>query len=204
MTGNLIPLSDEQAKLATKALEVLEGVGGFLREVLGDVPANLIGLLGGDWLRNRRAINLAEFAARTKERLKARGVQETRPASLSLAVPLLQAAADESRPEIQNLWARLMAAAMDPSRSSAVRQTYVETVKQMDPIDALVLEKLVDATNWAPNARDALAQMFKRSSDEIEVSFQHLTKLECIKMPGDSSHAVLTALGRELMRTVRD
>jgi hypothetical protein len=35
--GNLIPISDEQAKAAQEALKTLQGLGGFLKEILGTV-----------------------------------------------------------------------------------------------------------------------------------------------------------------------
>ncbi len=58
MGDELIPISDEQAKLLQEALKTLRSVGGYLREVLGTVPEDLVGLLGGDWLKVRRAENV--------------------------------------------------------------------------------------------------------------------------------------------------
>ena len=110
----LIPIGGEQAKLGQEALKVLRGLGSFLTKSLGSVPEDIVGYLGGDWLRVRRAENIAEMMQRAKGRLEARGVAETTPASLTIALPVLRGAADESRPVIQDLWARLLAAAMDP------------------------------------------------------------------------------------------
>jgi hypothetical protein len=50
---SLVPISDEQAKLGQKALEVLQGLGGFLREIFGTVPEDLVGYFGGDLLKVR-------------------------------------------------------------------------------------------------------------------------------------------------------
>jgi hypothetical protein len=51
--GSLVPISDEQAKAIQEALKTLQRTGGFLKETLGTVPQDLVGYLGGDWLRVR-------------------------------------------------------------------------------------------------------------------------------------------------------
>src|SRR6266852_1851280 len=112
MSGDLIPISDEQAKAVQAALKTLRGVGAFLEKALGSTPADLVGLLGGDWLRVRRAENTVRMLHRAEERLKARGIKDPEPASLTIALPIFRAAADESREQLQDLWARLLAAAM--------------------------------------------------------------------------------------------
>jgi hypothetical protein len=207
MPDELIPISDEQAKLGTKALEVLQDFGGFLRDVLGTVPEDLVGIFGGDWLRVQRAKNLAGMLAKARARFKAKGVTTSEPVvSLSFALPLFRAAADESRAELQDLYAKLLAAAADPSRSGAVRRSFIEIVRQMEPIDALVLRKLYDHSDWRPNARDAIAEMLKVPQDQIEVSFGNLMQLDCIMHRGgvNPANPVLAATGRELMRALRD
>jgi hypothetical protein len=50
-SGSLIPISDEQARAIQEALKTLQGFGGFLRETFGTVPEDLVGVLGGDWLK---------------------------------------------------------------------------------------------------------------------------------------------------------
>jgi hypothetical protein len=57
---SIIPISDEQAKAFKAALEVLSGIGGYLKDTLGTVPEDLVGILGGDWLRVRRREHRAD------------------------------------------------------------------------------------------------------------------------------------------------
>ena len=102
MSDSLIPISDEQAKAIQEALKTLRGFGGFLENTFGTVPQDLVGLLGGDWLKVRRAENLARILDKTKERLRARRVETSEAASLSITLPILIAAADESRDELQD------------------------------------------------------------------------------------------------------
>lgn len=50
--------AEETAKATGQALKVLEGLGSYLKDVFGTVPADLVGYFGGDWLKVRRAENL--------------------------------------------------------------------------------------------------------------------------------------------------
>src|SRR5580704_10526643 len=95
---------------------------------------------------------------RTRERLEHRGIADPEPPSLKNSIPILEAAADEENEELQDLWSRLLAAAMDPNRRDAMRQSFIQTVKQMDPMDALVLKAVRDNghTPWAPAAPDGI------------------------------------------------
>jgi len=77
-------------------MELVEKAGAYIGWVLGKAPADLAGVLGGDWLAQVRIRSLARYKERTEEILKARGVTDATPVSPSLAVPLLRAAADET------------------------------------------------------------------------------------------------------------
>jgi hypothetical protein len=138
MSDSLIPISDEQAKLGQEALKALRGLGGFFEQALGSVPEDLIGYLGGDWLRVRRGENIARMLRQAKARLEATETTDIKPATLTVALPILQGAADEDRDELVDLWARLLANAMDPTLCS-VRARFIDAVKQMDPPDAVLL-----------------------------------------------------------------
>lgn len=203
MTGDLIPISDEQAKLATKALDVLQGFGGFLRQVLGTVPEDLVGVLGGDWLKVRRAENLANMLKKAEERLEARDVVETKPANLTLALPLFEAASNEGREELQDLWACLLAAAVDPKRANDVRAQYVEVVKRMEPLDALVLQKMRERVDYDGAIREHFARAFEVNEDQVQVSFDHLSELGCVSQ-AVAGRPTTTALGKELLRVLSD
>jgi hypothetical protein len=98
--GSLIPITDEQAKALQEALKTLRGLGDFAQKALGSVPEDLVGLLGGDWLKVRRAENMVRMMREAKERLRARGVKDPEPASLRIALPIIRAAADEDRDEL--------------------------------------------------------------------------------------------------------
>jgi hypothetical protein len=201
--GALIPVSDEQAKAIQEALKALQGVGGFLREVVGTVPEDLVGYLGGDWLRVRRAENLAHMIEKMRERLKARKVEAGEPPSISIALPLLIAAADESRDELQDLWARLLAAATDPTRARSFRIQFIEAAKQMDPLDAVVLDAAGRVPLMSGQIRNDLAEKLNTTPDEIELSQENLARMRLLAtVPGSTYHT--TPFGREFLRAIAD
>ncbi len=179
---SLIPISDEQAKLGQELVKAVRDASGYFTDILGDIPKDLLGLLIGDRVKAKRIEKWAMLWQRARERLRDRGIVEPEPPSLKYAIPILQAAADEENEELQDLWSRLLAAAMDPKRRDALRQSFIQTVKQMDPMDALVLKAICDNGRaiWKPPATDLISSKLKCSRDEIMVSIQHLAALDCI------------------------
>lgn len=204
--GNLIPISDEQAKLGQEGLKVLQGLGSFLAKALGSVPEDLVGYLGGDWLRMRRAENMAKMMFAAEERLEARGIKDTKPASLTLALPILRCAADESREELLDLWARLLAAAMDPSRENLIRMGFVEAIQKMDPLDALVIAHVRDDKRGMLliSKRDTVLATLNVSMDELLVSLSNLMKNGMMSEMGQPPGNIITPFGREFLRVVLD
>ena len=203
--ASLIPITDEQAKLGQEVMRAFSDLGTFFKEALGSVPSDLVGYMGGDWLRFRRVENIAEMMKRTRERLATRGVKETEPASLTLALPILRGAADESRETLQDLWARLMAAALDPDRAGSVRQGVAEVISKMDSPDAVVLSAFANGGNLSTAQRETRARDLGLSRDELDASISHLAKLELILEPSNTYYlASSTAFGREFLRVVTD
>jgi Abortive infection alpha len=180
---SLIPISDEQAKLGQELVKAVRDGSGYFTDILGDLPRDLVGLLIGDGVKAKRIERIAVLWQKTRERLRDRGISDDpEPPSLKYAIPILQAAADEENEELQDLWSRLLAAAMDPNRRDAMRQSFITTVKQMDPIDALVLKAVhVNGSQaWQANGRDVIASKLNCAREEVLVSFEHLAELDCI------------------------
>jgi hypothetical protein len=205
--NEVIPISEEQAKLGREIVAAGRDLGGYLASVLDDLPKDLVGLLVGNRVKVLRAERLAVLWAKAKKRLQNRGIAQPEPPSLKLALPILAAAADENREELQDLWERLLAAAMDPNRQSFVRQSLVSTVKQMDPFDVLILRAVYEnpSGSWTPNGRDYMISRFKSSQEEVLVSFDNLVKLNCIGfVSAPNINPLMAPLGRLLMRSVAD
>jgi hypothetical protein len=205
--SSLIPITDEQAKALQEALKTLQGIGGFLKQTFGTVPEDLVGLLGGDWLKARRLENFARIAQKAQERLKARHVDAPEPPRLSILLPLINAAADEEDDELQDMWARLFAAAADPSRAKSFRLAFIDTVKRMDPLDARVLQQIADGlrARQGSDLIGSLTESLKVSRDEAFFALEHLHELGCLETSpmGDPAPRV-SAKGRLLMQAVSD
>jgi hypothetical protein len=208
--ADLIPISDEQARLGQEALKTLRGLGSFLAQAMGSTPEDLIGYLGGDWLRVRRAENMARMFYEAKARLTERGVEEPQPASLSVGIPLLQGAADEDRNELTDLWSRLLANAMDPSLRT-VRYRFIEAVKKMDPPDAIVLKELHQSqiqavlpgeggTQGASIYVGQLARQLNLRPTTVEVSVSNLLSLGFFRQVGSSENWHRAAFFQEFMQ----
>jgi hypothetical protein len=197
---------EETAKATSKAIDAAIMAGKYGGEILGDLPHDLVGIIG-DWVKHTRARRWAELSAETQKILDARGVANRADVSPSVAIPLIAAAINEDRDVLKQLWAKLLAAAMDPARSNLVRPSLIKTLKQMDPPDALVLGEVNKNTsgNWVPNGRDVIKDILNVSQDEVLVSFDHLTELQCLLWlgAGPRINPIMAPLGRLLMEAVR-
>ena len=199
--GNLIPVSDEQAKAIQEALKTLQGIGGFLQSTFGTLPQDIVGMLGGDYLKVRRAENIVRITEKAKKRLADRAV-ENADAPPSLAIPILIAAGDESRDELQDLWAALLASAADPSRNREFRIQFIEAVKGMDPVDAVVLKGSADQHLLRVGDFAEFAGAIKLREDQVAVSITNLTRLGLCEYASEGRFARISPLGRELLRAV--
>jgi Abortive infection alpha len=199
--GAIIPISDEQAKFGQEALKLLRDLGGLLRETFGTVPEDLVAYFGGDWLKVRRAENAARLFREAKARLDARNARPE-PPSISLLVPLVVAAADEDRDELRDIWARLLAAAADPERGKSFRAQFIEAAKQMDALDAAVMQSASIAGGVSGQIQERMAKELKVRRDEVSVSLDNLARLKLMDRPHTQYHA--SAFGREFLVAIAD
>jgi Abortive infection alpha len=181
-------------------------IAAGVRQALGTIPEDLLGIAVGDWLREKRIRNQARLKTRTAEILTERGVSPDKDvASPVVFIAVCEAALDEDRVELQELWARLLAAASDPDRATRVRASFVDIIKQLDPLDAVVLKKL-DSEPKQPNRNEGndIAAEMGVPTDEVRVSLLNLGRLNLIgarhgeQVEGGSVY--LAAIGRELLR----
>jgi hypothetical protein len=121
-------------------------------------------------------------------------------------LPPLGAAMDGDRAGLKELWAKLLAAAMDPNRTEFVRPSLIALLKQMDPLDARVLERLAASgspTTAPVDAADQLATGLGVSRDDAYFSFEHLHELGALNHPPKfRPTATLSAKARLLMRAL--
>ena len=203
--NSLIPISDEQAKAIQEIVGAGRDAGGYLANMLGDLPKDLVGYLIGDKLKARRISQWAALWSKTQIHLSKMGVQEPEPPNLKLALPILVEAADENREELQNLWARLLAASMHPERSKCFMLKFIEVVKRLDPIDASVMV-WVSANGYEikPDESQKIQTDLELSFDEVMVSVGNLTELGFFRhLPAIGNKYLLTPFCREFLRVVQ-
>jgi hypothetical protein len=193
--------AEESAKTAGKGLEIVHDTGGYLR---GD----LVGVAGGAWLHEIHARLRDKLRRRTEQILRERDVQDVIELSPNMAVALIAGAQEEGREELMELWARLLANAMDPSLNT-VRHSFIATVTNMDPVDAVVL-RYIHEKNIASVLRGQqedeskstgvrnIATVIGRRSDEVEVSLRHLQDLLLFDYANNTW--VVNAISREFLR----
>jgi hypothetical protein len=163
-----------------------------------------------DEVIHKRVRRWSELQAETKRLLDQRQVPEPyEDISPSIALPLIEAALDEDRDGLKELWARLLAAAMDPARKNRVRLYFTTTVKQMDPLDARILEALYTSYEggFPQNeiGRDILAKQLGVSPVEVLVSFRNLERLECIDFVSPPKVSpLISASGQLLIAALRE
>lgn len=210
----------EVAKLGQDVVQAASGAGGYLVGVIASVPADAIGLLGGDWLRNKRQQNIATLERQTELHLAAIDADRRNDPSPNLLLPLLTAAKDESRSELQSLWSALLAnACIDGGRK--VRSAFFEVVKQLEPTDAIIFDLTVRRQTWEstvePHFQEPMQrqQMLRKafqdmalaaakSSDDFEIGMQALAKLDCISAYYQNhGPPVLTPFGRSFSEACR-
>jgi hypothetical protein len=202
---------EQTAKTIGKGLEIVHDTGGYLRNVFGEVPADLVGVCGGAWLHESHNRLRDKLRRRTEQIIRERDLTQLTQLSPNLAIALISAAQEEGSEELAELFARLLASAMDP-KAPTVRRSYIDAVKAMDPPDAIILRYLYQEnlsivhpgiTDSEPGVSKTtgtrnISQKIKKREDEVEVSLRHLTSLSFFDCP--NTNWVTNSSYREFMR----
>jgi hypothetical protein len=105
----------------------------------GELAARIWNRLFGPERQTKRRENTTKLFDAAAWRLESENAERIDP-DPKFASRLVIAAADEDNEILQDLWARLLAAACDKDRSKHVRHEFIDLVKQLNPIDARVLQ----------------------------------------------------------------
>jgi abortive infection alpha-like protein len=193
----------DAAQFGSKMIDAGTAVGRYTAGVLADLPHDLVGIVG-DYVKHKRLRRAIELDRECKKILSDRGVKNPIDPSPSIAIPLLKAAVDEDREVLRDLWTRLLANACDPARTDRVRASFIELLKKLDPFDAQVLQILGTVSGEpAPNPRDYVKGLTKRSEDEVMVSFENLIELGCFSQrTSETWKPLMASRGRLLLAAV--
>jgi hypothetical protein len=135
----------------------------------------------GTFIESKYMENVDRVIDRADDYLRRSGVSNPTTVPIAIGKPLLQAAAEEDREELVDLWARLLATSCDPHRSGQMRREFTEIVRQMNPADARVFNRIDPVMNYAPSQRSGLSSHLGLSETEVEASFVRLMELGLIR-----------------------
>jgi len=203
-----LDVDDDTKELAKIGMEVALKPGT-------DLIANVIGVLGGDALRDfrerqreRRAGQHAKLSADAIKLLQDRGVKEPVEPNSEAVDELAQAAECEPREDLRALWAKLLAAMFDPARAPSFRREFIQIAKQLEPLDAATLPILINGGELGPSRREFVATCLGVNVDEVALAFRNLNRLDLIWPSADHitasrSQPFVTPLGRRFLAAVQ-
>ena len=113
-------------------------------EELGDLFANGIGILVGDWVKRKRELNATQGMKEVRNRLDADGVNmknitPPKEEELHLLINGMSLTADKG---IRDLWAGLFAKALDPNSEIETERPFVSVLESLSPLDAKIIDLL--------------------------------------------------------------
>jgi hypothetical protein len=131
----------EAAKVAGKAVDLVNSSGSFLNRVFGPLIEDSVGLVA-DKIKFYRKVNFLAFQQKVQNICDERNIAEMSPLPPKLALSLIEAATLEDDPSLQNMYANLMANALDTAYKGDIVPAFVSVVREFTPFDALFLTKL--------------------------------------------------------------
>jgi Abortive infection alpha len=103
-----------------------------------------VGLMLGDKVRVYRVRNLIQTVQKTKSMLRDAGLMEN-AVHPRLFLPIVEGCSVEDNETLQDMWAGLLASASQ--HANAVSPSFVETLKQLTPDEAIALQRVFENTS---------------------------------------------------------
>ncbi|TGR83611.1 DUF4393 domain-containing protein [Mesorhizobium sp. M2D.F.Ca.ET.223.01.1.1] len=136
---------EQVAKTVGEFRPEIQQMGKFIAKVIGH-PLEQTGGLIGDVFGIARMELFLKYEKRVRRIMAERKLDNnTRPLPLSMAYPLLAAASLEEDDELSEMLAQLLVNAMDTDFEGYVPKSFVETLRNMSPFEALILKRMVEA-----------------------------------------------------------
>jgi hypothetical protein len=130
-------------KPAIDEFGLMRDFGEFLGRILVGPSARDAEAVWRDRVTSWRTKNGYLFQDKYEEFVRDRRLEgKTVPAPLSLAFPILENAVLEDDESLQEMWANLLVTVTDPARQAEVKRSFIHLIKQLDSIDAAVLNLL--------------------------------------------------------------
>jgi Abortive infection alpha len=172
--------------------------GGFFNRIFGPALEEY-----GKALKDRASVYRYENALKLRDRMERihteRGIREPVPIPARQAIPFFEAATLEDDDELQEALAHLAANATDPERRLNLKRVYTDILKQMEPLDWLLLQRFEKVGVWLPQSDkpgkeipiSVVAGALKTSNEEALSSLQNLGRLGCVRFDQPGSFMLL-------------
>jgi len=208
------------AKTASDYKDLVGDAGGFLGKIFGPA-ATEAGMWVRDYLHGRRIELAIRQRDRVEQLLNERGITSIRPLPLAEGIPLIDAATLEEDPGLAEMFSNLIASFIDGSSDDFLPRTFIRTLREMSPFEAILLKKIANAPESATNeagfmytellpedyldAPKASDENVQKPTQRVELALASLENLGCVEvgraMNGNalSGYALLTVYGKPLM-----
>ena len=170
-------ISDEEAKVAGKGLDIVHDVGGFVARYIGGSLEQGIGIFE-DKLRYMRWERQQRLIKRSNELSNELGLPgPTRAVPLKIASPLIQEASLEENDELQDRWVALLVNAANSDCNKDIKRTFVTILSQLSAYEVRVLDSIYSVSLGSPEAqiwtRDLPDKVLRESPPEQESRRPH-------------------------------
>ena len=140
-------MTDDSTKATGTIVELASKAGGFFARVLNTVPEDFVGLIGGDWLRHKRAQNWIDLELRTRKIIQEKGFDgKWKTISPKFFIEWSESASLESDDSIKRIWSNLMAATLDPKQRLDEEPFLIDALKMVDKATASAFSKIYSAS----------------------------------------------------------
>lgn len=130
----------ESAKVAGKALDIVDKTGSFIANLIKGPLEQGIGIFE-DKLKYSRYERQIRLMSRAKDIMREQNITVTRALPLKLAIPLLQGACWEDDDYLQDLWAQLLVNAIDDKKME-IKKIYIDILEGLTPLEVQILDKI--------------------------------------------------------------
>lgn len=181
---------DKSVELAKEAIEQsFKTAKEFLGKLINPALEEGGGILQ-DNIKFWRFKNQINIALKAKKFLAKKGIK---PAKVSpkILLPILENGSLEEEESMQKKWAALLANSADPNKRYSVKPSFAEILKELSPIEVLLLDKMFDEANKNKNPnkvevffdKEKICQGIKIDKKQFDIIADNLFRLNLCQPP---------------------